>query len=333
MRYDVAFTNGVIKSRERDLLGGKIEKMAESTPAEALNILKESGFGGGADCDNPSLSEGLFRTEEERVNDFVREYSTDEKTERFLLADYDFHNAEAFVKSKYFGADEWRIASADGFIPKVTLKECVEKKDYSKLPAALSAAITECAELYKKGEADGFKVDCAFKRQLFVYLKQNAKNLELKRILQDRADSANLSSALRCADDNALKQAFVTGGRVPIEEFIRLRTLGEEEILSGGAFNKKIKQISNSLPSFDERVVSAVREKNNGQPLRTFEKQADDYPVELLGLTRYDMKGAQPFIGYVYTRRAEIKNARIVMVCLNAGLDAKQIKERLRKTK
>ena len=331
MRYDVTFTNGVIKSREKDLLGGKIEKMAEGSLVEAFNVLKESGFGGGAECDNPASSEELFRAEEESVNDFIREYSSDEKTARFLLADYDFHNAEAFVKSKYFGADGNRIVGADGFIAKSELKEAIEKEDYSSLPSSLAKAVAECAEMHKNGTANGFKVDCAFKRQLFRYLKENAKGSALKMILEDRADSANVSSALRCSDENALKEAFVTGGKIPFEKLNEMRSKSEEEFVKNGFSVKK--KSDRGVLSIEERARTALKEKNEGQPLRAFEKQTDDYPVELLELTRHELKGAEPLIGYVYARRAEIKNARMVMVCLNAGLDSKQIRARLRKVR
>ena len=332
MRYDVTFTNGVIKSREKDLLGGKIEKMAESSLAEAFDILKENGFGGGAECDNPSSSEELFRAEEENVNDFIREYSSDEKTARFLLADYDFHNAEAFLKSKYFGADENRIVGADGFIAKSELKEAVDKENYSSLPSTLAKAVSECAEMHKNGTANGFKVDCAFKRQLFFYLKENAKGSALKKILEDRADGANVSSALRCSGEDALKEAFVTGGKIPFEKLCEMRLASDEENFKRCLSDNK-RQFSTGVRTIEERAETAFNEKIAGQPLRAFERQTDDYPAELLALTRHELKGAEPLIGYVYARRAEIKNARIVMVCLNAGLDSKQIRERLRKVR
>ena len=44
MYFDTTFTNGVIKSREKYLLGEKIERMADGSLQDAFRTLKESGL-------------------------------------------------------------------------------------------------------------------------------------------------------------------------------------------------------------------------------------------------------------------------------------------------
>ena len=87
MAYDIAFTNGVVKSRERYLLGDKIERMADSGADEILKILKDSGFGGDIAATTLQDAEALIRAEERAVNEFIKEYAPDKRTAAFLLAD------------------------------------------------------------------------------------------------------------------------------------------------------------------------------------------------------------------------------------------------------
>ena len=45
---------------------------------------------------------------------------------------------------------------------------------------------------------------------------------------------------------------------------------------------------------------------------------------------KYELKNTQPFLYYVYRRRIENANVRILFVCLLAGLSETDIKKRLR---
>ncbi len=326
MRYDVAFTNGVIKSREKMLLGGKIEKMISGTYEEAISVLKESGFGG--DLPEECSLEDYFRAEEVSVNDFVREYSPDKRISAFLLAEYDFHNLEAVIKGKFYGADEEKIIGAKGFYTVETLKNAVENESFGLLPLEMAQTVKQCAELFENGKADGFSVDCVCKKYLFEYLKKNAYSSVLKKILQCKADSVNVSSALRCGSVELFESSFVTGGSLQkqkIKETVwATKENGKTDFLDSPYL------LGDNL-SIESAFKDACTQREDGRPLTAFEKQADELPFDILRATRYDMKGAEPFIGYVLTRRAEIKNARLVTVCLNAGLSEKQIRVRLRK--
>lgn len=312
MSYDVTFTNGVIKSKECTLLGGKIERMIEGTYDEAVKTLRDSGFGGGvisADID------ALIRGEEEAINTFIRQYSPDAKTTEFLLADYDFHNAEGLVKVKYAGADEQRILTVDGFYTVDKIRDYIDGGSGDGLCEELKEAIKESVALFEGGIKDGFEVDCIFKRALMKRLSAVAKGKQLKSILSSRADNANVSSALRSRDEELMKKMFVEGGKLPLSRIIELCKLSVHEILDG---------------KWDDSVRSACRDLMEGKPFERLEKDADDYPLVMLSATAYEMKGKEPFIGYIYKRRADVRNARIVAVSLRAGISPQAIKKKIR---
>lgn len=317
MRYDTIFTNGVIKSREKFLLGDKLERMVESTPEEAFKLLKEGGFGGESAVATDVDADALIRAEECAVNAFIREYAPDEKTEAFLLAEYDFHNAEALIKCKYAGASEEKTLAEEGLYTVEDLKKAIEGEQTSKpINKILLSVILDTAESFNQGKANGFTVDCAFKKALFEYMRSFAKNKKLKSILEDRADVANVSSALRSRDFALAEKMFVCGGKLPISRIKELCELAYEDIEAG---------------DYDAWIKEAAASTGKGRPLSEAEKKGDDFGLELLYLTRYDMVGVEPFILYVLRRRAEIRNARIIIVSLSAGLSPVEIRNKMRK--
>lgn len=315
MYFDTTFTNGVIKSREKYLLGDKIERMADGNLQDAFRTLKESGFGGDTATESFADSEALIRAEEQFVNAFITEYAPNAYTKAFLLAEYDFHNAEALIKCKFAGASEQKMLGEEGLFTIERLKEAVYSDKLEGLPKQLVEAINQTSSDFEEGKANGFTVDCAFKFALFEYLKTQAKNKKLKLILQNKADSANVSSALRSRDWALCEQMFVEGGKLPKSHIKALCELPIEQIKSG---------------DFSEDIKAVAEVALKGEPLSQFEKQSDNYAVELLNLTRYDMKGIEPFVLYVLRRRAEIRNVRIVCVSLGAGLTSAQIKNKIR---
>ena len=314
MAYDIAFTNGVVKSRERYLLGDKIERMADSGADEILKILKDSGFGGDIAATTLQDAEALIRAEERAVNEFIKEYAPDKRTAAFLLADYDFHNAEALVKCKWAGADKSKLLSCEGAFAISEIEAATDGRE-NDLPEILTQTIKDVADTFEKGTANGFTVDCAFKRALFAYKRSVAKDKKLKQILCDAADAANVSSAFRSRDFSLAEQMLVEGGKLPLSQIKALCEMSLEQI-EGGDFSPEIKRAA-------EKALS-------GKPLTELEKLTADYPIELLNRTRYDMIGKEPFLLYVLKRRAEIANVRIITVSVSAGIDGSRIKEKLR---
>lgn len=314
MRYDLTFINGVVKSRERFLLGDKIDRLAEGSSEDAFRLLKESGFGGETPAEGPHQAERLIRAEEADLNSFVREYAPTDKTAAFLLAEYDFHNAEALVKCRYAGANEEKLLSAEGYFTIGFLKENIFGEGEG-LPAELKSAAETSAALFSDGKANGLEIDCIFKRELYAYMKRRAEGKKLKEILSASADAANVSSALRSREASLAEKMFVTGGKLPLSQIIALCDASYQDIKDG-----------DYPPEIKEAAAAAERE----EPLSSFERSRDDFPLLLLYKTRYDMAGAEPFLTYVYRRRAEIRNARLITVSLAAGLLPSAIKNKIR---
>ena len=67
-----------------------------------------------------------------------------------------------------------------------------------------------------------------------------------------------------------------------------------------------------------------------GQPLKAFEKCAEDYALKLLKQEKYGVEGNLPVLLYCYSKRSEISNVRIIMVGLINGVDKNEMRTKLR---
>lgn len=59
-------------------------------------------------------------------------------------------------------------------------------------------------------------------------------------------------------------------------------------------------------------------------------KLRDSYETDFFAERKYELEKNQPFLYYVFRRRAESENVRIIFVCLLAGMRESEIKKRLR---
>ena len=103
----------------------RLNRMADCSSAEdAVKILQEAGFGEGAASSDP---ETLIAAEERSFAAFVRDAAPDGRVARFLLARWDFANAEAVMRAKYLKRDAKTMAGTEGVYPLALLEELWEK--------------------------------------------------------------------------------------------------------------------------------------------------------------------------------------------------------------
>ncbi|MDE7214482.1 MAG: hypothetical protein K2N68_01415, partial [Clostridia bacterium] len=69
---------------------------------------------------------------------------------------------------------------------------------------------------------------------------------------------------------------------------------------------------------------------NAGLPMTEAEKFLDGFELDFLAKKKYELKNTQPFLYYVFRRKAENANVRILTGGLLAGMDERGIKRRLR---
>lgn len=307
---DILYTNGVIAVKEKQLLGEKLLRFPDMTAQEVLHALTESGFGGGA-----VDAEGICAAEERLLDAFIREYAPSKAEKVYLLAPYDFHNAKAVCKAEKLGTDAENMLATEGLIKLAEITDAVKDKEYCRLGKELGDAVREALEK----PLGGAEIGAVFDAALYNYLASELKHRKLlKTLLARKADMTNILTSLRCASFEQAEGFWVGGGKLGKRELSELfdANTGCEKALTGTPYRQ-----------FFELCMKA---KEKGMPYTAAERFLESFEAEYFRDRRFELEGKEPFLYYVFRRRAEIRNVRIILVCLHAGLSAQEIKKRLR---
>ena len=322
-RIDVAYTSGVIAVRERRLLKDKIFRFCELTAEEVFRALLENGFGGNGACVSGVHDfEKLINCEEEQIDEFIREYAPSNVEEKYLLLPRDFHNAKALIKAKLTGDNVAKMLLPSGLIKIETLTACLQSGDFSAIEKICMPLKKVCEETLSLSheECSGSKIGASFARVEYEYLQEVVKRRSaLKKILTAKSDMTNILTALRTGDPKVAKEHYLPTGKLSEKSLLVL--FDEDEQVIKDAFAKT---------PYMQFVNECLRAKEKGLPFTQAEKMRDEYDCEYFAQRKYALEKNEPFLYYVYRRKAECANVRIVMVCLMAGLGEQDIKRRIR---
>lgn len=323
MAIDVLYTDGVIAAREKYLLKNKIAKLCEADAEEVLRALAESGFGKGVEITSVYDYEKLIAADEAAIDAFIREYAPARAEKEYLLAPRDFHNLKALIKAKFTGVEADGMLAPQGIIPVQTLENCVRSGDYSALSAELKEAAESACALFSNAE-DGFvsgaEIGAVFERQQYKYLSRVLKkNLLLKKLLSIRVDMTNIITALRAPDMETAENYYIDGGK------IAFKTLAEIFSEDGAAAESCL----DGTP-YEQFYKKCLADKRESLPLTAAERELESYETRFFASKKYELVKNQPFLYYVFRRRAENADVRILFVCILAGMKDYEIKARLR---
>ncbi len=323
MALDVMYTNGVIAAREKYLLKDKISRFAELSAEEAFRALVESGYGGGETVSSVYDYEKLVAQEERLVDEFILEYAPSEAERTYFLSPRDFHNVKALLKAAYLNESAEKMLAPDGEIPVKDLEKAVKEKDFSAFKESnpeLYEATRKALTAFEKENVSGAEIGEIFERANAERLYKIAgKNRALKKLLERKIDMINLLTAFRAGEEEIAKSKYLPCGKLDV------KTLGlvfdENQENAEKAFK------NTDYAAFVSRCFTA---KKKGLPLTDAEKTLDSFEADYFYEKRYELKNKEPFLYYVFRRKAENANVRIVFVCLLAGLKEQDIKRRLR---
>ncbi len=293
MGYGTVYTNGVIAVKEGQLLGEKLLRFPDMTEGEVLRALSESGFGTGSE--DPVLAE------ERALDAFIREYAPTQADRAYFLAPRDFHNLKALYKAQRLGVDPAPMLAPWGLWEEGELREMLAQ---NKPPVPRV-----------REDAAGAEIGAAFDGAMYAYLfRVCAKRGDLKKLLRMRVDMTNILTACRVQDMGATDELFLAGGTLKKEQF----PLPGEGEKSEHAFD------GTPYRAFYNACLAAGKPPYTGAEriLESFEEQS------YFG-RRFGLDGREPFLYYVFRRRAEIRNVRMILVSLRAGVPPKEIEKRL----
>lgn len=314
---DYVFATALASGESAKLLGReRLGRMIDSGDAdEALRIALESGFGGGSTSD----MEAAVVYEEQQLAGFIRDCAPSEKIKTYLLSEYDYHNAEALMKAKYLKVPTDGMLRPSGRCDVTAMREKIFKDEYCDFSAPLREALESADSEFLNGTG-GLRINSIFTRALYRELREAARGEHpLAEICDFRIDTLNIQTALRARNLALAEEMFVPGGTLDEYLLHRICEDSPEAILADF-----------KVSLYQEYVGSALEALAEGRPFVDCENMADSYAVRLLKQDRFLLEGFYPFYLYCLYKANELKNVRIILVGLNNGATAGEIRGRLR---
>lgn len=322
---DYGYTNGVIAVKEKSLLKEKILRFAEMSAEDAFRALVESGFGAGAEAASVYEFEALVSRDEEETDAFIREYAPNDAVLSYLFAERDFHNAKAICKAEYLLSDVEKMLAPAGLIPVPDILAAVREGNYEALGKDLGGAVKAAAELVSAARENGTAVSGAelgviFEKALHAHLTSVCRNnFFLKKMLAQKADMSNILTAFRAENAEEAEKLYFAGGSVSEKKLSLLFTADGE---------KREKAFQGT--EYEAFAGLCFEAERNKKPFTAAERALASCEADYFTARRFELARSQPFLYYVFRRRIENENIRILFVCLLAGMKENDIKKRLR---
>ncbi len=315
-KKDGAYTGGVIAVKETKLLKDRLPRFCAMGAEEAFRALLDAGFGGG-DAESVSDVEKLVSADDRDIDRFILEYAPSEEILSYLLASRDFYNAKAIVKADFLKTDCAPMAAGDGLFSVKALQKKIGADDLGDMPQELAAAVRNAKSALAEG-ADGASVGAIFARAEAAFFNRTLKRGACRKLFALRTDMTNLLTAFRSKSTEEAEKYLLEGG-----------SLSKKQLALAFGDAEKIKKAFRGTvySDFADMLVAA---KEEGRPYSEAEKALASCELRYFNEKPFELGDDGVFLRYIFRRRTENANVRIVFTSLAAGLKEGEILRRLR---
>ena len=326
---DFAYATARIRSAENKLLTvQKLERLFEaSSPAEAIRIVTEAGYGEGAAGGAVASEdlEKLLSSEMKKCFSLLKTVLPDSEAVELFMRRNDYLNAKILLKAEFSGVPGSQFLSDAGTVPPDKLSRMITDRNLKELPETFQNAILESIEAYGKTN-DPQTVDFVLDRGMYTNMLEDAGRIDepfVTGLVETLVDVANVrifirAKLLKKAPDFVIK-ALIPGGRPDIKTYAELIEKPFEAFLAALRYADLLK-LSESLKELVKGNVS----------MSAVEKALDDYVIEEVRKSRRIAMGIEPAVAYLFYKETEIRNVRLIITGKVNKLPHESIRERVR---
>ncbi|MEA1964837.1 MAG: V-type ATPase subunit [Candidatus Aerophobetes bacterium] len=274
--------------------------------SESLKKAEEKNF-------EQILEEELKRTYKE-----IRSFCPQPDLVDLFWIEYDFHNLKVLLKAHFQEnlssgpASQLKASlSPAGTLDIETLKEAVQKEDFTPLPPRLKSLLEEVLSSIKENP-EPYILDTLMDKLFFHWVYQRLRDynaLFLTQLIQKEIDSFNIKTFFRIKflgredEGKLLKEALIEGGEVDKKVWINLSSQPKESMekeLSSTDYIEIAKQVLEGKGEREESLLS-------------LDKFFDEYILRYSKRGFYVSFGREPLINYILLKKQEIKRLRIIL--------------------
>ncbi len=289
---------------------------------EAAKVLTECRYGELNEVTSDTLEALLSQAQSDVFRDLGASVPNPNLIDVFRIK-YDYHNAKVLIKSEATGAQPDHLLMGGGRYEPEELADAYRRSDMRNYSETFQQALTHAKESLAS-TADPQLCDFILDRACYAELSGAAQATGspfVKGYAALLIDTVNLRSAVRASrlDKNYdfLMQVLLPGGSVDVQIIAQAKGSELDQVFSSGAL------------ATAATLGAAVSAPHSGS-LTAFERACDDALTHYISTAKRIPFGAQPIVGYLYAREAELTAIRTIMNGRLAGLDGDTIRERLR---
>lgn len=321
------FASSRIRALENGLIGqDRLERLLNAEDlTRAIDLLEDFGVTPVKD------GNGRFLREETLSNRSRTAYrEVEEITENAAFADvlrypYDCNNIKAVMKCAKRGVNPDGMLFDFGTIPVETVRAAQQTHAFERLPEPFASAAKEAQEAFSAG-GNPQSVDLILDRACFAAMRKTAKqtgNSFICSYVEQKADFTNLLVCIRLLRMKSgepgkmmLGNALLEGGTLSDRLLTEWYEKGEAYLWERLAYTPYQKFAA-------EAGISAS--------LTIVERAADNALLEFVRTAKMIPYGMEVIFGYLVAVEYEVRNLRILLSGIEAGLGRTLIRERIRK--
>lgn len=311
-----AAVSAALHAREAHLLTQALsERMLEApTAEESCKILIECGYPPLEHCTLEEVEKLLALSRAELYRE-VAVLAPDKRIVELFQLKYDYHNAKLALKAKLTGEDVSRLVIGCGRYDASALL----RGERGMLSSRMGRAMAQAEKEAEGGDIR--RAELTLDRACFEEMSELAGatgNDFLIGYVALQIDAIDLRTLVRAqrmgASDELLSAALLPGGHIPAEQLKTARGDRLAELTRGSA-----------LSAAGELAASLT-----SGSLTAFERACDDALMQYLQRARRTPFGPEVIVGYLSAKEAEFTAVRTILSGKLAGLDAEDIRARLR---
>ena len=324
------FTQAVVRTRvleTRLLSRAIIERMVDAKDIEeVIKILGETEYAdsiGG--LTRVEEYEKILSSELKRVYQLMYEITKEDMVVDLLTLKYDYHNLKVLVKESALQKDLGDLYISVGKTDFEKIKADYLSNNLRDMDSRFSEALDSVAKDFELSK-DPQRIDLILDKYYFKHLYELARETEIPLFInyvQDLIDFTNIRTLIRLKkqdkDMKFLEDVLLPNGKIDIDDIVL-------------ALNDSLEMIINKFKSYDisSELKKGLENYQQTGRLSEFERQMDNYLINLNKPSKYVNFGPEPIFSYIIAKETEVKVLRIIMVSKLNKLSPDAIRERLR---
>ena len=315
MGKGILYSNGVVSRLSQNLLTKDfLNRLVDcQSIKDMLSLIEETPFGFSEE--ETTINEKM-NLETNKLLEFVKLESPDEKFTQFFLLPFDYENLQTFCKCSILNFEPKSYIATEGLYSYDQIKSNLITKNYSNFNNKfITSALKEFNKLSQDKTLNGWEVEFIFKKFLYMNLLKISANTILNKLVKSKITIENIYTASRAKTQFELESQVLDGGYINKNDLFLI-------------FNRDKSALNLNVDITILPFIKLALNEKSFDGIINFEKNRQAFETKYFGSLKDNIETIAPFAYYCYKKLNDIKNLRLALSYMENGLN-KETKKRI----